>query len=344
MLEKFEPICTIREEAITAVIEADLRAALRRCFEIAAAPTGKVWSRELLAVLHVMADEAYDAVTAAELGRCGKQRLSSLLFTASPFILVFLCLCLPCHCPQPTADTFAFRVFEATVLAHTSSRARGGPPTPGGLHGGATAVDPAGVALDTATLQGAFLGRSSLLKAVITAFPSVSLPFLAVPLRSHRTVAISSQADRLVPAAEQEKIIAAVLQSVTAGGGLAGGDVGFFSIRGQMARLEAENQRREAARETQTNADLQTMIGAGTPVSAARVDNSPLASVGHCIGCFPCLLVDTTASCVIAEGLFALAPAHIAGDRRGASGATAGATRRGGVGDGTSAGAGSYNG
>eukprot|EP01051_Picozoa_sp_SAG22_P019362 SAG22_NODE_3550_length_1649_cov_3.387742_2_plen_154_part_00 len=32
--------------------------------------------------------------------------------------------------------------------------------------------------------------RSSLLKAVITAFPSVSLPFLAVPLRSHRTVAI----------------------------------------------------------------------------------------------------------------------------------------------------------
>eukprot|EP01051_Picozoa_sp_SAG22_P004895 SAG22_NODE_275_length_13171_cov_11.640606_15_plen_439_part_00 len=29
-----------------------------------------------------------------------------------------------------------------------------------------------------------------LLKAVITAFPSVSLPFLAVPLRSHRTVAI----------------------------------------------------------------------------------------------------------------------------------------------------------
>eukprot|EP01051_Picozoa_sp_SAG22_P002970 SAG22_NODE_138_length_18031_cov_5.796621_18_plen_331_part_00 len=35
--------------------------------------------------------------------------------------------------------------------------------------------------------------RSSLLKAVITAFPSVSLPFLAVPLRSHRTVAISSR-------------------------------------------------------------------------------------------------------------------------------------------------------
>eukprot|EP01051_Picozoa_sp_SAG22_P020639 SAG22_NODE_4252_length_1327_cov_1.052117_1_plen_147_part_10 len=35
--------------------------------------------------------------------------------------------------------------------------------------------------------------RSSLSKAVITqsAFPSVSLPFLAVPLRSHRTVAIS---------------------------------------------------------------------------------------------------------------------------------------------------------
>eukprot|EP01051_Picozoa_sp_SAG22_P010786 SAG22_NODE_991_length_6129_cov_8.370813_7_plen_89_part_00 len=33
---------------------------------------------------------------------------------------------------------------------------------------------------------------SSLLKAVITAFPSVSLPFLAVPLRSQRTlVAIS---------------------------------------------------------------------------------------------------------------------------------------------------------
>eukprot|EP01051_Picozoa_sp_SAG22_P006443 SAG22_NODE_422_length_10687_cov_4.448149_4_plen_250_part_00 len=32
--------------------------------------------------------------------------------------------------------------------------------------------------------------RSSLLKAVITAFPSVSLPFLAVPLLSHRTVAI----------------------------------------------------------------------------------------------------------------------------------------------------------
>eukprot|EP01051_Picozoa_sp_SAG22_P011860 SAG22_NODE_1180_length_5238_cov_2.463125_5_plen_181_part_00 len=29
-----------------------------------------------------------------------------------------------------------------------------------------------------------------LLKTVITAFPSVSLPFLAVPLRSHRTVAI----------------------------------------------------------------------------------------------------------------------------------------------------------
>eukprot|EP01051_Picozoa_sp_SAG22_P015981 SAG22_NODE_2173_length_2893_cov_3.127774_5_plen_140_part_01 len=29
--------------------------------------------------------------------------------------------------------------------------------------------------------------RSSLLKAVITAFPCVSLPFLAVPLRSHRT-------------------------------------------------------------------------------------------------------------------------------------------------------------
>eukprot|EP01051_Picozoa_sp_SAG22_P005991 SAG22_NODE_375_length_11547_cov_12.885657_10_plen_253_part_00 len=35
--------------------------------------------------------------------------------------------------------------------------------------------------------------RSSLLKAVITAFPSVSLPFLAVPLCSHRTlVAISA--------------------------------------------------------------------------------------------------------------------------------------------------------
>eukprot|EP01051_Picozoa_sp_SAG22_P005847 SAG22_NODE_361_length_11712_cov_6.108155_6_plen_244_part_00 len=32
--------------------------------------------------------------------------------------------------------------------------------------------------------------RSSLLKAVITAFPSVSLPFLAVPLRSQPTVAI----------------------------------------------------------------------------------------------------------------------------------------------------------
>eukprot|EP01051_Picozoa_sp_SAG22_P010823 SAG22_NODE_995_length_6117_cov_3.445995_3_plen_328_part_00 len=32
--------------------------------------------------------------------------------------------------------------------------------------------------------------RSSLLKAVFTDFPSVSLPFLAVPLRSHRTVAI----------------------------------------------------------------------------------------------------------------------------------------------------------
>eukprot|EP01051_Picozoa_sp_SAG22_P005257 SAG22_NODE_306_length_12671_cov_14.743239_9_plen_182_part_00 len=32
--------------------------------------------------------------------------------------------------------------------------------------------------------------RSSLLKAVITAFPCVSLPFLAVPLRSQRTVAI----------------------------------------------------------------------------------------------------------------------------------------------------------
>eukprot|EP01051_Picozoa_sp_SAG22_P007863 SAG22_NODE_570_length_9013_cov_4.251739_8_plen_517_part_00 len=32
---------------------------------------------------------------------------------------------------------------------------------------------------------------SSLLKAVITAFPCVSLPFFAVPLRSHRTVAIS---------------------------------------------------------------------------------------------------------------------------------------------------------
>eukprot|EP01051_Picozoa_sp_SAG22_P021316 SAG22_NODE_4660_length_1201_cov_2.189655_3_plen_74_part_01 len=31
-----------------------------------------------------------------------------------------------------------------------------------------------------------------LLEAVITAFPSISLPFLAVPLRSHRTVAISS--------------------------------------------------------------------------------------------------------------------------------------------------------
>eukprot|EP01051_Picozoa_sp_SAG22_P014808 SAG22_NODE_1848_length_3446_cov_4.797132_6_plen_75_part_01 len=29
--------------------------------------------------------------------------------------------------------------------------------------------------------------RSSLLKAVITAFPCVSLPFLAVPLLSHRT-------------------------------------------------------------------------------------------------------------------------------------------------------------
>eukprot|EP01051_Picozoa_sp_SAG22_P025526 SAG22_NODE_7607_length_724_cov_3.267200_1_plen_87_part_10 len=29
--------------------------------------------------------------------------------------------------------------------------------------------------------------RSSLLKAVITAFPCVSLPFLAVPLRSQRT-------------------------------------------------------------------------------------------------------------------------------------------------------------
>eukprot|EP01051_Picozoa_sp_SAG22_P017827 SAG22_NODE_2844_length_2161_cov_4.195441_4_plen_178_part_00 len=32
--------------------------------------------------------------------------------------------------------------------------------------------------------------RSSLLKAVTTAFPCVSLPLLAVPLRSHRTVAI----------------------------------------------------------------------------------------------------------------------------------------------------------
>eukprot|EP01051_Picozoa_sp_SAG22_P034895 SAG22_NODE_16087_length_333_cov_0.679487_1_plen_35_part_10 len=29
-----------------------------------------------------------------------------------------------------------------------------------------------------------------LLKAVITAFPSLSLPFLAVPLRSYMTVAI----------------------------------------------------------------------------------------------------------------------------------------------------------
>eukprot|EP01043_Picozoa_sp_COSAG02_P093008 COSAG02_NODE_29562_length_567_cov_0.583333_1_plen_66_part_01 len=33
--------------------------------------------------------------------------------------------------------------------------------------------------------------RSSLLKAVITAFPSVSLPFLAVPLRSRGKGALS---------------------------------------------------------------------------------------------------------------------------------------------------------
>eukprot|EP01051_Picozoa_sp_SAG22_P019486 SAG22_NODE_3612_length_1616_cov_1.926170_3_plen_179_part_00 len=35
--------------------------------------------------------------------------------------------------------------------------------------------------------------RSCFLKAVITAFPSVSLPFLAVPLLSQRTVAISGR-------------------------------------------------------------------------------------------------------------------------------------------------------
>eukprot|EP01051_Picozoa_sp_SAG22_P015232 SAG22_NODE_1963_length_3241_cov_3.416932_3_plen_81_part_00 len=37
--------------------------------------------------------------------------------------------------------------------------------------------------------------RSSLLKAVITAFPCVSLHFLAVPLRSQRTVAIRHVVD-----------------------------------------------------------------------------------------------------------------------------------------------------
>eukprot|EP01051_Picozoa_sp_SAG22_P007956 SAG22_NODE_581_length_8895_cov_2.587767_3_plen_144_part_00 len=37
-------------------------------------------------------------------------------------------------------------------------------------------------------------GSVMLLKAVITAFPSVSLPFLAVPLLSHMTVAIRSVA------------------------------------------------------------------------------------------------------------------------------------------------------
>eukprot|EP01051_Picozoa_sp_SAG22_P012894 SAG22_NODE_1386_length_4531_cov_153.363499_1_plen_284_part_10 len=43
--------------------------------------------------------------------------------------------------------------------------------------------------------------RSSLLKAVITAFPSVSLPFLAVPLRSQPTVAIRvAKPDCLKPA------------------------------------------------------------------------------------------------------------------------------------------------
>eukprot|EP01051_Picozoa_sp_SAG22_P033533 SAG22_NODE_14729_length_366_cov_1.730337_1_plen_109_part_10 len=47
------------------------------------------------------------------------------------------------------------------------------------------AIGPEGALTITAPVR----QRSSLLKAVITAFPSVSLPFFAVPLRSHRTVA-----------------------------------------------------------------------------------------------------------------------------------------------------------
>eukprot|EP01051_Picozoa_sp_SAG22_P014675 SAG22_NODE_1817_length_3516_cov_34.397425_2_plen_208_part_00 len=43
-----------------------------------------------------------------------------------------------------------------------------------------------------------------LLKAVITAFPCVSLPFLAVPLLSHRTVAISERGGPRQPAAPDQ--------------------------------------------------------------------------------------------------------------------------------------------
>eukprot|EP01051_Picozoa_sp_SAG22_P014516 SAG22_NODE_1772_length_3611_cov_11.428815_1_plen_357_part_10 len=64
------------------------------------------------------------------------------------------------------------------------------------LTAAATVALPAGAAAWQAALWAAVpqyrvRQRSSLLKAVITAFPSVSLPFLTVPLRSHRTVAIS---------------------------------------------------------------------------------------------------------------------------------------------------------
>eukprot|EP01051_Picozoa_sp_SAG22_P014306 SAG22_NODE_1715_length_3747_cov_2.226700_3_plen_278_part_00 len=52
--------------------------------------------------------------------------------------------------------------------------------------------------LEWLTLGALVRQRSSLLKAVITAFPSVSPPFLAVPLPSQRTVAISRSSIRSV--------------------------------------------------------------------------------------------------------------------------------------------------
>eukprot|EP01051_Picozoa_sp_SAG22_P016202 SAG22_NODE_2244_length_2796_cov_2.378198_4_plen_211_part_00 len=63
--------------------------------------------------------------------------------------------------------------------------------------------------------------RSSPLKAVITAFPCVSLPFLAVQLLSHRTVAISDRQLVYGPRA---------VESVFAFSGIAGGTVDKVSL------------------------------------------------------------------------------------------------------------------
>eukprot|EP01051_Picozoa_sp_SAG22_P002467 SAG22_NODE_110_length_19679_cov_45.046527_19_plen_496_part_00 len=61
--------------------------------------------------------------------------------------------------------------------------------------------------------------RSSLLKAVITAFPSVSLPFLAVPLRSHRTVAISAPTSSGAAASQRHGVWSLEWRGCSSGGG-----------------------------------------------------------------------------------------------------------------------------